>query len=83
MELEGISNACRINVIIKSPVTSTPASDARNSTVVSLGLSFGVLLSMLSFFANLMVRSDKFQLRGPDWDMNQFTSRKVRFQRVI
>jgi hypothetical protein len=39
MELEGISNACRMNVIMNNPVTSTPAKEAKNSTVVSRGLA--------------------------------------------
>ena len=48
MELEGISKACKTNVMMNSPVTSTAASEARNSTVVSRGFSsFGGLLSFL------------------------------------
>ena len=39
IELDGISNACTTNVMMNNPVTSTAASDARNSTVVSLGFS--------------------------------------------
>src|SRR6202044_1752017 len=39
MELDGISNACTMNVIMNRPVTSTAASEARNSTVVSRGFS--------------------------------------------
>src|ERR1700676_2313132 len=50
MELDGISNACNTNVMINRPVTSTAASDARNSTVVSRGFSSaGFLLSTISF----------------------------------
>src|SRR6185437_10461373 len=49
---DGISNACRTKVMIKSPVTSTPASDARNSTVVSRGFSCFCVSLSLSFFAN-------------------------------
>src|SRR6202521_2243708 len=50
MELEGISKACNTNVMINRPVTSTAASDARNSTVVSPGFSSaGFLLSTISF----------------------------------
>src|SRR5437868_5534170 len=39
IELEGISNACSTNVMMNKPVTSTPAREARNSTVVSRGFS--------------------------------------------
>src|ERR1022692_2799360 len=39
IELEGISKACTMNVIMNRPVTSTAARDARNSTVVSRGFS--------------------------------------------
>src|SRR5579864_1138472 len=43
IELEGISNACTTKVMMNKPVTSTAASEARNSTVVSFGFSsFGV-----------------------------------------
>src|SRR5882724_6177718 len=54
MELEGISNACKTNVMMNRPVTSTPASEARNSTVVSLGFSFTT--SSVSFFATFAIR---------------------------
>src|SRR5580692_8839947 len=39
IELEGISKACTMKVIMNRPVTSTAARDARNSTVVSRGFS--------------------------------------------
>src|SRR3984893_1687853 len=42
MELDGISKACRTKVMMNSPVTSTAASEARNSTVVSRGFSSGL-----------------------------------------
>src|ERR1700683_161161 len=63
MELEGISNACRINVMMNRPVTSTPASEARNSTVVSWGFSSTVCSSSFlltktafSFFGTVAIR---------------------------
>src|SRR2546423_1329896 len=37
-----------MKVMMKRPVTSTDASEARNSTVVSLGFSSSFLLSLLS-----------------------------------
>src|SRR5262249_62288475 len=58
MDAEGISNACRTNVMMNRPVTNTPASEARNSTVVSRGfssLSLSLSLS-LSFFAKRLPR---------------------------
>src|SRR5271166_3829409 len=56
IELEGISNACTTNVMMNRPVTSTAASEERNSTVVSFGFSFSTLFSGLSsFFATLNV----------------------------
>src|ERR1700693_2882650 len=67
IELEGISNACTTNVMINNPVTSTAASEARNSTVVSLGFSstsltsFSLFLSLLSFLATVFNPS-RFQI---------------------
>src|SRR5581483_916730 len=49
IELDGISNACTINVIMNSPVTSTEASDARNSTVLSRGFSCRSFFATVSF----------------------------------
>src|SRR5579864_5540197 len=75
IEAEGISNACRIKVIMKRPVTSTPASEARNSTVVSLGFS----ACNLSFFATrLLVQrfrnsSDQPQRAVPACDLHDMT----------
>src|ERR1700674_3654171 len=63
MELEGISKACNTNVMINRPVTSTAASDARNSTVVSRGFSStGFLLSTISFsfFGKFGIRFRRF-----------------------
>ena len=57
IELDGISNACTTNVMMNSPVTSTAASDDRNSTVVSLGFSSAAALSTASssfFFATIV-----------------------------
>src|ERR1700722_15604703 len=65
IELEGISKACITKVMMNSPVTSTAASEDRNSTVVSFGFSSVTLLSLFSVFANLIVRSDEF-LPGPE-----------------
>jgi hypothetical protein len=45
MELEGISNAWKMNVIIKRPVTRTTAMEAINSGVVSFCFSGLVGLS--------------------------------------
>src|SRR5208283_192458 len=39
IELDGISNACRANVMMNSPVTITMAMEAMNSGVVSLGFA--------------------------------------------
>src|SRR5438270_4739780 len=39
IELDGISNACKLNVMIKSPTTSTDAIEAMNSSVDSFFLS--------------------------------------------
>src|SRR5262249_22267302 len=50
IELEGISKACRTNVMMNRPVTSTAASEARNSTVVSRGFSGCAVLSFLANF---------------------------------
>ncbi len=69
IDAEGISNAWNTNVMMKRPVTSTPASEARNSTVVSRGFSSGSF--SCSFLANR-------PLSG-----NYRTTRRVRFQRVI
>src|SRR5690242_18704900 len=57
MDDEGISNAWKMNVIMKRPVTSTPASEARNSTVVSRGFSSSTL-SLSFFFTRLPRRRD-------------------------
>src|SRR5215472_12709605 len=57
MEDDGISNACTMKVIMNNPVTSTPASDARNSTVVSRGFSlccFSFCAKLPSSFENLV-----------------------------
>src|SRR2546423_11837478 len=48
MELEGISNACRLKVMMNRPVTSTAAMEAINSMVVSRGFSF--FTAFLSLF---------------------------------
>jgi hypothetical protein len=47
IELEGISNACTTNVMMNNPVTSTAASEERNSTAVSLGFSSAAGLLLL------------------------------------
>src|SRR5580704_1523983 len=54
IELEGISKACRTNVMMNSPVTRTAASEVRNSTVVSRGFSscLSSFLANRSFLAN-------------------------------
>src|ERR1700675_2648824 len=39
IELEGIANACTMKVMMKRPVASTPAREARNSTLLSFGLA--------------------------------------------
>jgi hypothetical protein len=86
IELEGISNACSTNVMMNSPVTSTPAREARNSTVVSRGFSstrfpLSILLTMtsFSFFGTFRIRFRGFSLSV----FSQRTRRKVRSQRVI
>src|SRR5208337_3039401 len=38
-ELEGISKACKLKVMMNSPTTSTRATEAMNSVVVSRGFS--------------------------------------------
>jgi hypothetical protein len=50
IELEGISNACTTKVMMNNPVTSTAASDDRNSTVVSRGFSSTSIFSLAIFF---------------------------------
>src|SRR5436305_3165730 len=56
IELEGISKACTTNVMMNRPVTSTAASEARNSTVVSRGFSStfgpGFFSDFFSFVGN-------------------------------
>ena len=37
IELDGITKACNVKVMMNSPVTSTTAMEAMNSEVVSLG----------------------------------------------
>src|SRR5580692_457703 len=56
IELEGISKACTTNVMMNSPVTSTAASEERNSTVVSRGLSSTStsFFALPSFFATVI-----------------------------
>src|SRR5579863_4049069 len=58
IELDGISNACTTKVMMNNPVTSTAASDAKNSTVVSRGFSSAPLFASLSrsrsFFATMI-----------------------------
>ena len=44
IELDGISNACTTKVMMNSPVTSTAASEERNSTVDFLRLLFRYVL---------------------------------------
>src|SRR5579863_161607 len=53
IELDGISNACITKVMIKSPVTSTAASEARNSTGVSCGFCSSAFSVLSSFFAKI------------------------------
>src|SRR5579864_4962498 len=75
MEDDGISNACTMKVIMKRPVTSTPASEARNSTVVSRGFSS----CSLSFLATrLLVQRfrnspDQPQRAVPACDLHDMT----------
>src|SRR5580704_2630891 len=57
IELEGISKACTIKVIMNRPVTSTAARDARNSTVVSRGFSTCVFSFLATRFIPLKGRS--------------------------
>src|SRR6266852_4817473 len=57
LELEGISNACSTNVMMKRPVTSTPPREARNSTVVSRGCSSTMTSSCFGTFG---IRFRKF-----------------------
>src|SRR5208282_3364414 len=59
IELEGISNACTTNVMMNNPVTSTAASEERNSTVVSRGFSSTStsFFALLSFFATVIYPS--------------------------
>jgi site-specific recombinase len=52
MELEGISNACRQKVMMKSPTTRTLAIEAMNSVAVSR--FFSGLGGLLLFFTNLI-----------------------------
>ena len=67
MELEGISKACRLKVMMNSPTTSTRATEAMNSGVVSRFLS-GFAESLLVFITG------SFE--------SYRTMRNVRFQRV-
>src|SRR6266851_3786595 len=62
IEADGISNACSTNVIMNSPVTSTSASEARNSTVVSRGFSSTMTSSFFFFFATFRIRFRGFFL---------------------
>ena len=78
-------------VMMNNPVTNTAASEAKNSTVVSFCFSSATF--SISFFANVIVRSLLYYSRVARFSQNykitqlpnphQFTSRKVRFQRVI
>src|SRR3954471_6204285 len=62
IELEGISNACTMKVMMNNPVTNTPAREARNSTVVSRGFSSCFFSSFfLSVFGNLFSFCSKLQ----------------------
>src|ERR1035438_2596023 len=61
MELEGISKACRINVMMNKPVTRTPAREARNSTVVSLGFSSST--TIFSFLDTFGIRFRRISSR--------------------
>src|SRR5664279_98421 len=69
IELDGISNACSTNVMMNRPVTSTPASEARNSTVVSCGFSstgFPLpMTSSFSFFGTFAIRFRGFLFSAP------------------
>src|SRR5438093_1482703 len=65
-----------MNVMMKSPVTSTPASDARNSTVVSRG--FSSCTSSCSFFFNRFPFGrllDQQQSAVPSSDLQDVTHR--------
>src|SRR5713101_2874901 len=62
IEADGISNACSTNVIMNSPVTSTSASEARNSTVVSRGFSSTMTSSFFFFFPTFPIRLRGFFL---------------------
>src|SRR5712692_9852417 len=75
MELEGISNACSTNVMMKRPVTSTPPREARNSTVVSRGCSSTMTSSCFGTFG---IRFRKF------YSAHRFeSSRPARFTKEV
>jgi hypothetical protein len=54
IELEGIANAWTTKVIMNNPVANTAASEARNSTGVSLGF-FSTTFSALLFFLAIVI----------------------------
>src|SRR5215831_16620035 len=54
IELEGISKACRLKVMMNSPVTRTTAIEAMNSSVVSFFSSCADSGVFLSFFAKVV-----------------------------
>src|SRR5437870_3572260 len=89
IEAEGISNACRTKVIIKSPVTKTPASDARNSTVVSRGFSSFLSLFGTSFFGTVVLFERVYDLlyeaerAVPARDLHQMTHRIQKTRKFI
>src|SRR5437868_12530450 len=72
IEAEGISNACNTKVMMKRPVTRTPAREARNSTVVSLGFSclISFVANLVLFFRNLLYQP---QSPVPSRDLHQVT----------
>jgi len=63
-----------MNVMMKSPVTSTPAREARNSTVVSRGFSSLGVSFCFSVLGTFDIRFRKIS--------SQRTTRNVRDQRV-
>src|SRR5690242_7781675 len=84
MDDEGISNAWKMNVIMKRPVTSTPASEARNSTVVSRGfssssLSFSFFFTRLPRRRSLLHKSESPVPAGDLQDMAQCIQEPVKF----
>src|SRR5579862_2440 len=84
MELDGISNACTMKVMMNRPVTSTAASDARNSTVVSRGFSgLGFILLATGYVRILVLLVDEPKGSIPPRDLKQMGHRVCEMKKFI